>query len=77
MAVQVQGTLVNTNSVHREGEKATLLEMDFSELLSNETLMQQAAAIKGQNLEEAKELLKGLKGFKINLDPEVMIEFSK
>ena len=77
MAVEVQGTLVNTNSVHREGEKVTLLEMDFSELLSNETLMQQAAAIKGQNLEEAKELLKGLKGFKINLDPEVMIEFSK
>ena len=77
MAVEVQGTLVNTNSVHREGEKVTLLEMDFSELLSNETLMQQAAAIKGQNLEEAKELLKGLRGFKINLDPEVMIEFSK
>ena len=77
MAVEVQGTLVNTNSVHREGEKVTLLEMDFSELLSNETLMQQAAAIKGQNLEEAKELLKGLRGFKINLDPEVVIEFSK
>jgi hypothetical protein len=77
MAVEVQGTLVNTNSIHREGEKVTLLEMDFSELLSNETLMRQAAAIKGQDLEEAKELLKGLKGFKINLDPEVAIEFSK
>jgi hypothetical protein len=77
MAVEVQGTLVNTNSVHREGEQVTLLEMDFSELLSNETLMRQAAAIKGQDLEEAKELLKRLKGFKINLDPEVTIEFSK
>ena len=77
MAVEVQGNLVKTNSVYQEGSKVTLLEMDFSELLSNETLMQQAAVIKGQNLEEAKELLKGLKGFKINLDPEVMIEFSK
>ena len=77
MAVEVQGNLVKTNSVYQEGSKVTLLEMDFSELLSNETLMQQAAAIKGQNLEEAKELLKGLKGFKINLDQEVMIEFSK
>jgi hypothetical protein len=77
LAVEVQGTLVNTNSVHREGEQVTLLEMDFSELLSNETLMRQAAAIKGQDLEEAKELLKRLKGFKINLDPEVTIEFSK
>lgn len=77
MAVEVQGNLVKTNSVYQEAAKVTLLEMDFSELLSNETLMQQAAVIKGQNLEEAKELLKGLKGFKINLDPEVMIEFSK
>jgi len=51
--------------------------MDFSELLTNDTLLQQAAAIKGQNLEEAKELLQGLKGFKINLDPEVMIGFSR
>ena len=77
MAVEVQGNLVRTNSVYQDGTKVTLLEMDFSELLSNDTLLQQAAAIKGQNLEEAKELLKGLKGFKINLDPEVCIEFSK
>jgi hypothetical protein len=77
MAVEVQGNLVKTNSVYQEGPKITLLEMDFSEILSNDTLLQQAAAIKGQNLEEAKELLKGLKGFKINLDPEVRIEFSK
>ena len=77
MAVEVQGNLVRTNSVYQDGTKVTLLEMDFSELLSNDALLQQAAAIKGQNLEEAKELLKGLKGFKINLDPEVTIEFSK
>ena len=75
MAVEVQGELVKTNSLYQEGNKVTLLEMDFSELLSNDALLQQAATIKGQNLEEAKELLKGLKGFKINLDPEVSIEF--
>jgi len=77
MAVEVQGNLVRTNSAYQDGSKVTLLEMDFSELLSNDTLLQQAATIKGQNLDEAKELLKGLKGFKINLDPEVSIEFSE
>jgi hypothetical protein len=76
MAVEVQGELVKTNSLYQEGNKVTLLEMDFSELLSNDALLQQAATT-GQNLEEAKALLKGLKGFKINLDPEVSIEFSK
>lgn len=77
MAVEVQGKVLKTNSLYQEGTKVILLEMDFSELLSNDTLLQQAAAIKGQNLEEAKELLKGLKGFKINVDPEVHIEFSR
>jgi hypothetical protein len=77
IAVDVQGRLVRTNSLYQEGTKVTLLEMDFAELLSNETLFQQATKIKGQDLEEAKELLKGLKGFKINLDPELMIEFSE
>ena len=77
MAVEVQGRLVKTNSLYQDGAKVTLLEMDFSELLSNETLLQQAAAIKGQSLDEAKELLKGFKGFKVNLDPEVKIEFSR
>jgi hypothetical protein len=75
MAVEVQGKLIKTNSLYQEGNKVTLLEMDFSELLSNDALLQQAAAIKGQNLGEAKELLKGIKGFKINLAPEVSIEF--
>ncbi|MGH9428733.1 MAG: hypothetical protein ACRD2L_20800 [Terriglobia bacterium] len=77
MVVEVQGNLVKTNSLYREGTKVTLLEMDFSELLASDTLLQQASAIKGQNLEEAKELLKGLKGFKINLDPEISMEFSE
>ncbi len=77
MAVEVQGNLVKTNSLYQDGRKVTLLEMDFSEVLSNDALLQQAAVIKGQNLGEAKELLKGLKGFKINQDPEVTIEFSK
>jgi len=64
------------DSAYQDGTKVTLLEMDFPELLSSDTLLQQSAAINGQNLDEAKELLKGLKGFKINLDPEVSIEFS-
>lgn len=76
MAIEVQGNLVKTNSPYQEGSKVTLMEMDFSALLSNEALLSQMAATKGQSLEQAKELLKGLKGFKINLEPEVTIEFA-
>jgi hypothetical protein len=52
--------------------------MDFSELLSNEAMLRQLAAKQAQSwtLEEAKALLKDLKGFKVNLDPEVQIEIA-
>ena len=52
--------------------------MDFSELLSNEPLLREMAARKRESmtLEDAKPLLKNLKGFKVNLDPEVQIEFA-
>ncbi len=76
MQIEVQGNLIKTNSPHQEGSTVTLMEMDFSQLLSNEALLSQMAATKGQSFDEAKELLKGLKGFKVNLDPEVTIEFS-
>jgi hypothetical protein len=58
-----------------EGSKVTLLEMDFSQLLKNEDLSKQASFFNGQSLEDAKALLRQVKGFKVNLEPEVQIEF--
>jgi len=76
MAVEIQGSLVQTNSPYVEGAKVTLLEMDFSELLSNEAKLKEMAALKSYSLEDAKKILKDLKGFKINLEPELRIEFA-
>lgn len=71
--LDVQGTIVKTNSAYVQGSRVTLLEMDFSELLKNDALLKQAAEPK--SIEEAKKLLQGVKGFKVNLDPEVTVEF--
>jgi hypothetical protein len=75
LAVEVQGQVVQTNSPYVEGSKVTLLEMDFSQLLKNEDLSKQASFFNGQSLEDAKALLRQVKGFKVNLEPEVQIEF--
>ena len=74
--VDVQGDLIQTNSPYAEGSKVTLLEMDFAELLNNEDKLKEMSGLKDQSLDDAKHLLKDLKGFKINLDPEVKIEFA-
>ena len=71
--VDVLGTIVKTNSPHVQGSKVTLLEMDFSQLLSNDQLLSQLG--EPGSIEEAKQMLKNVKGFKVNLDPEVTIEF--
>lgn len=73
IAVDVLGTIVKTNSPYVHGARVTLLEMDFSQLLANDELL--ARVSQPRSIEEAKHLLKGVKGFKVNLDREVAIEF--
>jgi hypothetical protein len=73
IGVDVLGTIVKTNSPYVTGSRVTLLEMNFSELLTNEALL--ASVAQPKSIEEAKRLLKDVKGFKVNLDREVTIEF--
>jgi hypothetical protein len=67
------GHIVKTNSPYVDGSRVTLLEMDFSQLMTNDTLLSQVA--EPSSIEEAKKLLQGVKGFKVNLDREVSVEF--
>lgn len=67
------GHIVKTNSPYVEGSKVTLLEMDFSQLMTNDKLLSEVA--EPSSIEEAKKLLQGVKGFKVNLDREVSVEF--
>lgn len=67
------GHIVKTNSPYVEGTKVTLLEMDFSQLMTNDKLLSEVA--EPSSIEEAKKLLQGVKGFKVNLDREVSVEF--
>lgn len=72
--MQPVGRIVKTNSPYVQGQQVTLLEMDFGQLLADEGMLQklQGAA----SLEEAKTLLRGVKGVKLNPDREVAVEFA-
>ncbi len=73
IGLDVAGSIVKTNSPYVEGNRVTLLEMDFSQLMSNDKLLSQVT--EPGSIEEAKQLLAGVKGFKVNLDKEVTVEF--
>ena len=76
IAIEPEGKLVQTNSPFVEGSRVTLMEMNFDSLLADEAKLKQFnAAMEGGSIADAKRLMKGLPGVKINLDPEVKIEF--
>ncbi len=74
MAVVVDGRIVKTNSPYVSGNKVTILEMDFEQLLADESKLAQIQGV--TTIEDAKRAFKDVKGFKMNLDTEVRVEFA-
>jgi len=74
LSVEPAGTVVRSSSPYVEGSRVTLLEVDLDEVLKDETLLPrlQAAATP----DEAKAVIKGASGLKINLDRAITIEFT-
>ena len=77
IVIEPEGKVVQTNSPFVEGSRVTLMEMNFDALLKDEAKLKQfSAAMDSGSMADAKRLMKGLPGVKINLDPEVKIEFA-
>jgi len=74
LAAEPSGTLVRTSSPYVDGARVTLLEVDLDQVLQDATLLPrlQAAATP----EEAKAIVKGAAGLKINLDRAITVEFT-
>ena len=68
------GTLVRTSSPFLDGQRVTLMEVDLDQILKDETIIPRLQEAKTQ--EEAKAIVIGAKGLKINLDREITIEFT-
>jgi hypothetical protein len=71
--IEPAGQLVRTSSPFVSGQRVTLIDVDIDALLSDETLLPRLQA--AQTPDEAKAILKNVPGLKLNLDPEVTIEF--
>ena len=74
LAVEPAGTVVRTSSPYVEGPRVTLLEVDLDEVLKDETLLPRLQA--ATTPDEAKAVIKGAAGLKINLDRAITIEFT-
>lgn len=75
-SVRVEGALVKTSSAFVDGPLVTLYEVDFGALLENTDKLKELKMKDPQSLAEMNEIMKGIPGFKINVAPEVTIEFA-
>ncbi len=75
MAVEVEGTISETNAEYRDGSRVTLMDMDFNKVMADPEKFKALAKANPQSLQEAKTLIKGLDGVKIETAPEVKIKF--
>lgn len=75
LAVEVDGTITETNAEYRDGSRVTLMDMDFNKVMADPEKFKALAKANPQSLQEAKTLIKGLDGVKIETAPEVTIKF--
>jgi hypothetical protein len=76
--VEVDGRIVGTNAPASSGSRATLLEVDFGELLSDPSKLQALQALKpGIDFATVKRTLEGVKGVKMPAEPKVTIDFAR
>jgi len=74
--VEVEGTLVKTNTEHVEGNKVTLFEIPFDKVMEDDKAFKKMmAGGKDMNFEQKKELFKDVEGVKFSPEKEVTIEF--
>ena len=75
LAAEPAGTLVRTSSPFVDGHRVTLLDIDLDTVLADQTLLPRIQAVAATPA-EAKAVLLKANGLKINLDPEIIIEFT-
>lgn len=75
LAAEPAGALVRTSSPFIEGQRVTLLDIDLDAVLADETLLPRIQAVAATPA-EARAVLMSARGLKINLDPEIIIEFT-
>jgi hypothetical protein len=74
IAVEPGGTLVRTSSPFVEGHRVTLVDVNLDQMLKDDTFLSRIQAAKTED--EMKAILREAPGLKINVDPEIVIEFT-
>ncbi len=75
LAVEVEGSILETNATYREGSRITLMELDFGKLLGDMDKFQQFTQQNPESITDAMHLMQSMEGIKAELEPNIRIRF--
>ena len=75
IAVEVVGSVVDTDATYVDGSTITMMDMDFGILLSDEETFKTLARANPQSLAETKELVENAAGIRIELQDRIEVRF--
>jgi len=74
VGIEPEGRLVRTSSPFVEGNRVTLIDLDFDKAVADPALAAKLQSLK--NVEDVKAAITTLQGVKITMDPEISIAFA-
>ena len=78
LAVEVNGTIVETNATYRNGNRITVVNFDLSKLASpSPAQLEKLKKLNMTSLDDAKELLKAFPGMKMDMNDRLTVVFTK
>jgi hypothetical protein len=75
IALEIDGAILKTNATYRKNSEITLVELHFGKLIENKDIFEKVIAAQPKSIEEAKELVKGIEGLKIEMANPLIVEF--
>jgi len=77
LAIEVNGSIVETNATHRDGSRITIVDFDLAKLGSSLPQLEKLKRLKESSAADAKELMKDFPGMKVDLNDRLNVVFSK
>lgn len=75
LALRVVGTIQETNAEFHDDRQITLMEMDMNKILADPEKLNALAKADPRSLQEAKAVIRGIDGVKVEASPEVKVKF--
>ncbi len=77
LAVEVNGAILETNATHRDGSRITIVDFDLAKFGSSLPQLEKLKLLQGSSPADAKELMKGFPGMKMDLNDRLKVVFGK